>query len=74
MTSLVVQQLWLCASNARDSGLIPGEVIKIPHAVRCVQKKKRKNIYIKQMVSKMECPKSKSNYKNLIRKFGVNIR
>ena len=39
-----------------------------------VKKKKVKKMYIKQMVSKMECPKSKSNYKNLIRKFGVNIR
>ena len=46
MTSLVVQWLWLCASNARDSGLIPGEVIKIPHAVRCGQKEKsKKNVY-----------------------------
>ena len=26
------------------------------------------------MVSKMECPKSMSNYKNLIIKLGVNIR
>lgn len=44
MTSLVVQQLGLCASNARDSDLIPGGVTKIPHAVRRGQKEK-KNVY-----------------------------
>ena len=31
-------------------------------------------MYIKQMVSKIECPKSKSNHKNLIIKVGVDIR
>ena len=44
MTSLVVQWLRLCAFNARDSGLIPGGVTKIPHAVRSGQKEK-KNVY-----------------------------
>ena len=44
MTSLVVQQLGLCASDARDSDLIPGWVTKIPHAVRRGQKEK-KNVY-----------------------------
>ena len=72
MTSLVVQWLRLCAFNARDSGLIPGRVTKTPHAVRSGQKEKK--MYIKHMVSKIECPKSKSDYKNLIIKLGVNIR
>jgi hypothetical protein len=53
--------------------LIPGGVTKIPHAVRRGQKEKKK-MYIKQMVSKMECPKTMSNYKNVIIKLGVNIR
>ena len=52
--------------------MIPGRVTKIPHAVRSGQKEKK--MYIKQMVSKIECPKSKSNYKNLIIKLGVKIR
>ena len=70
MTSLVVQWLSLCAFNAWDSGLIPGRVTEIPHAMRNGQKK----MYIKHMVSKIECSKSKSDYKNLIIKLGVNIR
>ena len=39
-TSLVVQWLRLCASNAGYAGLIPGQGTKIPHAVW--QKKKKK--------------------------------
>ena len=40
-TSLAVQGLRLCASNAGGMGSIPGRGIKIPHAVqRDVAKKK----------------------------------
>ena len=41
-TSLVVQWLRLCVSNARGVGLIPGQGTKIPHAIQCGQKKKKK--------------------------------
>ena len=41
-TSLVVQWLRLHASNARDTGLIPGQETKIPHALQCGQEKKKK--------------------------------
>ena len=34
----MVQWLRLRASNAGGAGLIPGQGIKIPHAVRCGQK------------------------------------
>ena len=37
-TSLVVQWLRLCASSARDVGLIPGWGTKIPHAMWSGQK------------------------------------
>ena len=37
-TSLAVQGLRLCASNAGGAGLIPGRGTKIPHAARHGQK------------------------------------
>ena len=37
-TSLVVQWLRLCADNAGGVGLIPGQGIKIPHAMQHNQK------------------------------------
>ena len=44
-TSLGVQWLRLCTSNAGGAGSIPGWGTKIPHAVWCVQKQKRNKIY-----------------------------
>ena len=44
-TSLVVQWLRLCASNAKDEGLIPGQGTKIPHAIRS----KNRNRYFFKM-------------------------
>ena len=41
-TSLAVQWIQLGASNAGVMGLIPGEGMKIPHAVWCSQIEKRK--------------------------------
>lgn len=46
-TSLTVQWLRLCTSNAGDTGSIPGQGIKFPRAMQCSQKiqkqrKKRK--------------------------------
>ena len=41
-TSLVVQWLRLCAFSAVDAGSIPGRGTKIPHAVLCRKKKKKK--------------------------------
>ncbi|XP_033257416.1 uncharacterized protein C19orf44 homolog isoform X2 [Orcinus orca] len=41
-TSLAVQWLRLCASNAGGVGSIPGWGTKIPHAARCGQEKERK--------------------------------
>ena len=43
-TSLAVQWLRLCASTAGATGLILGRGTKIPHATRCVAKKKEKEI------------------------------
>ena len=40
-TSLTVQWLGLCSSTAGDMGLIPGLGTKIPHTMRCSQKKKK---------------------------------
>ena len=37
-TSLTVQWLRLCTYNAGDAGSIPGQGIKVPHAVQCSQK------------------------------------
>ena len=37
----MVQWLTLHAFNAGDTGLIPGQGIKVPHAVWCGQKKKK---------------------------------
>ena len=39
-TSLAVQGLGLCASNAEGAGSIPGLETKIPHATRPKKKKK----------------------------------
>ena len=39
-TSLVVQWLRLCASNAGGADSIPGRGTKIPHAMQCGKKKK----------------------------------
>ena len=41
-TSLAVQRLRLCASNAGDAGLTPGRGTKIPHAAQHSQKVKKK--------------------------------
>ena len=41
-TSLVVQWLRLCTSKARGAGSIPVWGTKIPQAILCVQKTKRK--------------------------------
>ena len=41
-TSLVVQQLRLCTSTAEGVGSILGGGTKIPHAMWCDQKKKKK--------------------------------
>ena len=43
MTSLVVQWLRLCASNAGGMGLIPGQGTKIPHTRQLGQKGKKWN-------------------------------
>ena len=40
-TSLAVQWLRLCASNAGGAGSIPGRVTKIPHAKKKIKKKQR---------------------------------
>ena len=45
-TSLAVQWLRLHAPNAQGIGSIPGWGTKIPHAVLCGQKKKKKRIKI----------------------------
>ena len=44
-TSLVVQWLRFCASNAGGAGSSPGRGTKIPHAVQHGQKKKKKSNY-----------------------------
>ena len=44
------QWLRLCTSTSRGVGSIPGQVAKIPHAVRCSQKFKNNN----KMKRKME--------------------
>jgi len=41
-TSLVVQWLRLCASTARSTGLIPDAGTNVLHALKCSQKKKKK--------------------------------
>ena len=40
-TSLAVQWLRVCASNAQGGGSIPGLGIKIPHAAQCSQRKRK---------------------------------
>ena len=45
-TSLVVQWLRLCASNAGVVGLIPGQGTKIPDAALCGQKKKKRGLLL----------------------------
>ena len=44
-TSLVVQWLRLCISTAGGVGLIPGRGAKIPHAMQCGQKKRKKKMF-----------------------------
>ena len=45
-TSLEVQWLRLCTSIAGDSGLIPGQETKIPHAVWCGQNKTKQKLNV----------------------------
>ena len=45
-TSLKVQWLRLCTCIAEDSGLIPGQETKIPHAVRCGQNKTKQKLNV----------------------------
>ena len=45
--SLAVQWLRLCPSTAEDAGSIPGQGTKIPHAIQCDHKKKKKAKTIK---------------------------
>ena len=40
-TSLVVQWIRLHTSSVGDTGSIPSQVTKIPHATQCGQKKKK---------------------------------
>ena len=54
-TSLVVQWLRLRASDAGGVGSIPGRRTKIPHAVRCGQKKKKKKRHVIEGVSQWRC-------------------
>ena len=42
MTSLAIQWLRFCASNAEDVDLILGQGTKIPHACHMVHQKKKK--------------------------------
>ena len=53
-TSLAVQWLRLCASNAEGAGLIPGQGTKIPHAVQHCQKKKKKSLGFTSNISVLE--------------------
>ena len=46
--SLVVQWLRLCVSNAWDVGLILAQGTRIPFAMRCEKKKKKKNSLCKE--------------------------
>lgn len=46
-TSLAVEQLRLHISNGGGLNSIPGWETKIPHAVRCCQKKKKKTCIIR---------------------------
>ena len=52
-TSLAVQWLRLCASNAGGIDSIPGQGTKIPHALRCGQKKVIEGILVLQ---ERNCP------------------
>ena len=53
-TSLAVQWLRLCTSNAGGAGLIPGWGTKIPHATWYGQKLKKKNTQKNQKISVRE--------------------
>ena len=46
----MVQWLKLCTSTAGGMGSIPGQGTKIPHTVRCGQKKKKRNFRAKRYV------------------------
>ena len=52
-TSLVVQWLRLLTSTAGDTGSTPGWATKIPHAVQCGQKKKkrRRDLYGRKVLT-----------------------
>ena len=41
-SSLAVQWLGLCTPTAKVPGSIPGQGTKIPHVMRCGQKKKKR--------------------------------
>ena len=53
-TSLAVQWLRLCTSTAGGTGSIPGQGTKIPHAMQCNQKKKKKVAMINMLRTLME--------------------
>ena len=63
-TSLVVQWLRFCASNARSAGSIPGWGTKIPHAVQHGQKKKKKSNYTPVKNVKKKKKKNITQWKN----------
>ena len=50
-TSLVVRGLRLLTSTAGDTGSIPGWAMKIPHAVQCGQKKRRRYLYGRKVLT-----------------------
>ena len=66
-TSLEVQWLRLHASTAGFTGLIPDQGSKIPHAMQCGQKKKKKD---KKIQKKVDCSHSISGTV-LLCKFGI---
>ena len=53
-TFLAVQWLRLCTSTAGGTGSIPGQRTKIPHAMQCNQKKKKKVAMINMLRTLME--------------------
>ena len=52
-TSLVVQGLGLCNSNAGGTGSIPGQGTKIPQAAYSQKKEKKKENQTNQQLSKV---------------------
>ena len=47
-SSLAVQWLGLCTPTAKVPGSIPGQGTKIPHVMRCGQKKKKEITFLKR--------------------------